>query len=200
MIIYKLKCFYFNSINVSGYDLKPYKYDKIIPFNLEYKLYTIDYYTNSPYNFYDFYNTEIKKLDCFTMKKINTNPRVNNPNLYNINKDIGNKVTTMILPYKSDVIINELKSKYKLAYIYTYNNTDEYVEKELFINYRLINQQKDIKSDKFYFIAYEVIQSNLYNIIKWIPVLEIKIEYNKYFEIDVSEFGDKVELYFEHNL
>ncbi len=199
MKIYKLINFYFDSINNSGYELKPYKYENIIPFNLEYKLYTIDYYTNSPYNYYDFYNNQanINLTNCFTMKKINTNPRINNPNLYNINKDIGSKITSMVIPYKSNTIINEFKSKSKLSYIYTYNKMDDYIEKELFINYKSINQHKYIKRDNYYFIAIDVNQTQLYNIIKWIPTQEIKIEYNQYFEIDVSEFGDKVELYFE---
>ena len=199
MKIYKLINFYFDSINNSGYELKPYKYENIIPFNLEYKLYTIDYYTNSPYNYHDFYNNQanISLTNCFTMKKINTNPRINNQNLYNINKDIGSKITSMVIPYKSNTIINEFKSKSKLSYIYTYNKMDDYIEKELFINYKSINQHKYIKRDNYYFIAIDVNQTQLYNIIKWIPTQEIKIEYNQYFEINVSEFGDKVELYFE---
>jgi hypothetical protein len=202
--IFKYKKYYFNTIDYNGYKLERFEYKNIIPFNLNYKLYKIDYHNNSPFKYYDFYTIDgFKNLleNKIILKKINNKPGLISSSEYNINRPIGIKLNNLIIPIECDTI-NKIISKVKIAYFYTVSESIDNLEVEVILRFKeFINSKNDIKIEIINFIAIDIKEIKNKKYVKWIPKKEIIIKTNNYFEMDLNDLmgNDEIdtEVYFE---
>ena len=165
-----------------------YKKHNIIPINSIYKLYTQNYFKNSPHIFRDFYDdTDFTQLlnNRFTLKPI-SHKEYNMGKFYIPSSKNSNVINTEIIPVKVDKY-NIINFGYKIKEIYTFNNDiDTGLFKTLFFYHNKINGKKNIK--ELLFIADDINISSDFKIIKWIPINNFSVTYTDYYEIDISNF------------
>ncbi len=195
--IFKYKKYYFDNINYNGYKLERFEYINIIPFNLNYKLFKLDYHYNSPFKYFDFYSVDgFKNLleNKIIPKKINNKPGTNSTNEYNINRPIGIKLNNLIIPFECNTI-NKLINPVKIAYIYTKCPIINNLEIEIILRFKeFINSKNEFKIEIINFIAMDIKEIKNIFYVKWIPKTDIIINTQNYFEIDLNDLIEQNEL------
>lgn len=189
-----------NQVIEKGYIAKELDLDYLV-FNTNIRLYYLPYYTNSPYQYQEFYSEKgyySLLNNGITLKPVNNNPRINTSKYYNINKPFGEQVSKMIIPKIDKKIINELTVPFSILKIYSYNCKQYYLNNNLYI--RRKKNIWDIEYENIIeieFTCIKVIENDIHHIYEWIPKYENKIEIKGYFEIDGNEFGNNFEIIYK---
>ena len=166
---------------------------KIIPINSKFFLYLNPYFENNSYHFRNFFLEKDYKLLINNLynKKQTSQKIYNKINYYIPYLPKGNIINYEILPIKTTKF-NIIDTPFIIKSIYTYNYG---INNNLIKNLNIYAKKK-INSSKFKslsidFIPNDINKSNNFLIIKWIPKIEILIDLDCYFEIDISNFISK---------
>lgn len=167
----------------------------VIPVNSIYILHYKPYYINLPYKFRDFYcENDFKKL---LNNKVENKPKSfksYNMGVYYIsNRDKGYFVKNEIIPVKVDMF-NILNYCYYIKEIYTFSlQTNSSIYRTLSLNLGSINS-KNKKKIEIKFIVDDMNRYNERVYIRWVPINNIYINILDYYEIDISDFVETIDL------
>lgn len=166
---------------------------KIIPINSKFFLYLNPFYENNSYHFRNFFSEKDYKLLINNLynKKQTSQKIYNKINYYIPYLPKGKIINYEILPIKTTKF-NIIDTPFIIKSIYTYNYgiNNNLIRKLNIYAKKRINSSK-FKSLSIDFIPIDINKSDNFLIIKWIPKIEILIDLNCYFEIDVSNFISK---------
>lgn len=166
---------------------------KIIPINSKFFLYLNPYYENNSHHFRNFFSEKDYKLLINNLynKKQTSQKIYNKINYYIPYLPKGKIINYEILPIKTTKF-NIIDTPFIIKSIYTYNYgiNNNLIRKLNIYAKKRINSSK-FKSLSIDFIPIDINKSNNFLIIKWIPKIEILIDLNCYFEIDISNFISK---------
>jgi hypothetical protein len=166
---------------------------KIIPINSKFFLYLNPYYENNSYHFRNFFSEKDYKLLINNLynKKQTSQKIYNKVNYYIPYLPKGKIINYEILPIKTKKF-NIIDTPFIIKCINTYNyGLKKNLKKKLTINAKKKINANKFKSLSIDFIPIEINKSDKFLIIKWIPKLEVLIDLNCYFEIDISNFINK---------
>lgn len=180
---------------------KPYQsmasyYKKQIPCNANYKYYIIPYHSNESYYFRDIYNNrDREKLlnNSYTNRPV-SNKKYNSSKCYIPSMPKGEIIKYEIYPIKCP-LYNAIPYKYTIQNITVYSsNLTSTFTRELRINV----SDSIIKSPQYInipFITESVVKHKSFYIVKYIPKIDYIIDISSYYEIDIEEFVNNIDLH-----
>lgn len=180
-----------NNIPYSTYNdnISYFKFNSIIPINSIYKLYMKPYYINSPYLFRDIYSNFDDLLEDIKIYKPRSNKTYNMDICYIPQKPLGQIINNEIIPVKSN-LYNVINKPYYIKEINTFDhNIDFEINKNLYLNIEPLKKNRHVKDITFF--PYDLNINKYFTSIKWKPINNFIIDYNSYYEIDISNFVDK---------
>ena len=172
-----------------------YIHNRLIPMNSVYQLYMKPYHNNEKYVYRDFYTEQGFKniLASKIENKPISNKSYNIGRYYNPKKPRGEIQKYEILVEKTEKY-NDINCGFTIKEIYTFSkNITQSIYKSLYIRLGGVNcSKKSIINIKF--IVDDVLDNNDSYFIRWVPINVQNILYVNYFEIDITDFIDTIDL------